>query len=54
MVDKFIREHIQSIDPYQPIIPLDVLSKQLGIPIEKLVKLDANAVSYTHLRAHET
>ncbi len=46
MVDKFIREHIQSIDPYQPIIPLDVLSAQLGIPLEKLVKLDANENPY--------
>jgi histidinol-phosphate aminotransferase len=46
MGDKFIREHIQSIDPYQPIIPLDVLSAQLGIPLDKLVKLDANENPY--------
>jgi histidinol-phosphate aminotransferase len=46
MADKYIREHIQSIDPYQPIIPLDVLSAELGIPLESLVKLDANENPY--------
>ena len=46
MTEKFIRKHIQSIDPYQPIIPLDVLSTQLGIPLKKLVKLDANENPY--------
>ena len=43
---KHIRSHIQAMPPYQPILPLDVLSAELGIPIEKLVKLDANENPY--------
>jgi histidinol-phosphate aminotransferase len=39
---KFIRSHIQDLPPYKPIYPLDILSKELEISIEKLVKLDAN------------
>lgn len=38
----FIRQHILDLPPYQPVFPLDVLSDELGIPIEKLTKLDAN------------
>ena len=32
MPNPFIRDHIRSINPYEPIIPLDVLSEKLGIP----------------------
>jgi histidinol-phosphate aminotransferase len=32
--------------PYKPILPLEVLSEQLGIEIEKIVKLDANENPY--------
>jgi histidinol-phosphate aminotransferase len=46
MVPDFIREHIREIDPYQPIIPLKVLSEQMGQPIEQLIKLDANENPY--------
>jgi histidinol-phosphate aminotransferase len=46
MRDKYIRDHINSIKPYEPIIPLDVLSDQLGIPIGELIKLDANENPY--------
>lgn len=38
----FIRQHILDLPPYQPVFPLDVLSDELGIPIEKLTKVDAN------------
>ena len=38
----FIRQHIQDLPPYAPILPFDVLSEELGIPVDKLVKLDAN------------
>lgn len=41
-----IRTHIQAMPPYQPILPFDVLSAELGIPVEKLVKLDANENPY--------
>ena len=46
MNNPFTRKHIQSINPYEPIIPLDVLSKQLEIPIKDLIKLDANENPY--------
>ncbi len=42
----FIRSHIRNLDPYEPIIPLDVLSDQLGLPLAALVKLDANEHPY--------
>ncbi|MFC2064018.1 histidinol-phosphate transaminase [Chloroflexota bacterium] len=42
----FIRQHIQDLPPYEPILPLDVVSEELGIPVEKLVKMDANENPY--------
>jgi histidinol-phosphate aminotransferase len=45
-MEEFYRSHIKNMPPYQPILPLDVLSAELGIPIEKLVKLDANENPY--------
>ena len=41
-----IRQHIQEMPPYEPIFPLEVLSKELGIPVKNLVKLDANENPY--------
>lgn len=46
MTKSFLREHIKKIQPYQPIIPFEILSSQLGIPIEDLIKLDANENPY--------
>jgi histidinol-phosphate aminotransferase len=46
MGNKFIREHIREIKPYEPVVPLNVLSEQLGIPIERLIKIDANENPY--------
>lgn len=46
MPNNKIRQHILNLEPYEPIIPLDVLSKKLGMPIETLVKLDANENPY--------
>ncbi len=46
MVDRFIRNHILSMDSYEPVIPLEVLSQQLGLPVSDLVKLDANENPY--------
>ncbi|NIP18126.1 MAG: histidinol-phosphate aminotransferase, partial [Xanthomonadales bacterium] len=42
----FIRRHIREMPPYEPILPFDVLSEELGIPVERLVKLDANENPY--------
>ena len=38
----FVRPHIRQMPAYEPILPFDVLSEELGIPVEDLVKLDAN------------
>jgi len=37
-----IRPHIAQMEPYTPILPFEVLSDQLGIPVDQIVKLDAN------------
>jgi len=42
----FIRPSIQDMEPYTPIIPFDILSEQLGLPEEQLIKLDANENPY--------
>ncbi|RPI83373.1 MAG: histidinol-phosphate transaminase [Chloroflexi bacterium] len=41
-----IREHILDMPPYEPILPFEVLSEQLGIPADRLIKLDANENPY--------
>nr|WP_044199495.1 histidinol-phosphate transaminase [Oscillochloris trichoides] len=41
-----IRSEIADLEAYTPILPLDVLAARLGLPIEQLVKLDANENPY--------
>eukprot|EP01123_Difflugia_compressa_P003765 TRINITY_DN15071_c0_g1_i1.p1 TRINITY_DN15071_c0_g1~~TRINITY_DN15071_c0_g1_i1.p1 ORF type:complete len:1461 (+),score=305.36 TRINITY_DN15071_c0_g1_i1:570-4385(+) len=41
-----VRSDYKSLPPYVPIKPLDVLSEELGIPLSKIVKLDANENVY--------
>jgi histidinol-phosphate aminotransferase len=41
-----IRRNILSLEPYTPILPFEVLSRQLGRPPEEIVKLDANENPY--------
>lgn len=41
-----VNEHIRAMPPYHPIVPLEVLSEELGLPLEALVKLDANENPY--------
>ena len=43
---QFVRADFDSLPPYTPVKPLDVLAKEIGIPMEKLVKLDANENLY--------
>ena len=45
-VEQLVRPDILSMEEYQPVVPLDVLSIELGIPQERLVKLDANENPY--------
>lgn len=48
MLDKWglTRAHVQDLRPYEPILPLDVLSRRLGLPMERIIKLDANENPY--------
>ncbi len=41
-----VRAHIRQMPTYEPILPYEVLSRQSGIPVERLVKLDANENPY--------
>lgn len=45
-VKDLIRPDIADLEGYTPILPLDVLAQQLGIPVAELVKLDANENPY--------
>ncbi|NOY99170.1 MAG: histidinol-phosphate transaminase [Chloroflexi bacterium] len=49
--EKLIRSHVRSMAPYEPILPFEVLSQQLGIPAQDIVKLDANENPYGALPA---
>jgi histidinol-phosphate aminotransferase len=44
--ENFLRRHIRAMEPYTPILPFDVLSEQLGIPADQIIKLDANENPY--------
>ncbi|RRR75236.1 MAG: histidinol-phosphate transaminase [Candidatus Viridilinea halotolerans] len=41
-----IRPEIAALEAYTPILPLEVLAERLGLPVEQLVKLDANENPY--------
>jgi len=42
----FVRADFDQLPPYLPVKPLDVLAKEIGIPVDQLVKLDANENLY--------
>lgn len=44
--NSFIRSNIAGLEPYTPILPFEILSKQLGRHPEKIIKLDANENPY--------
>ena len=46
-----IRPHIKEMPAYEPILPFEVLSRQLGRQAEQIVKLDANENPYGLLEA---
>ncbi len=48
---EWVRPHIQSIEPYQPIYPFEVVAARLGRPAETITKLDANENPYGPLPA---
>lgn len=41
-----VRNHILDMPPYEPVVPYEILSENLGIAVDKLVKLDANENPY--------
>ena len=43
---QYVRAHILELTPYTPIVPFEVLSEQLGLAPEAIVKLDANENPY--------
>lgn len=45
-VADLIRPEIAELEPYTPILPLDRLAARLGLPVERLIKLDANENPY--------
>lgn len=45
-VSKLFRKDFKSLDPYHPVKPLEVLAEEIGVPVDKLVKLDANENLY--------
>jgi histidinol-phosphate aminotransferase len=42
----FVRPHLLRMEPYVPIVPFEVLSRQIGRAPEQIVKLDANENPY--------
>lgn len=45
-IDALIRANLATLKPYSPILPFEVLSKQLGRRPEEIIKLDANENPY--------
>ena len=41
-----LRPELADLEEYTPILPFEVLSQRLGIPVEQIVKLDANENPY--------
>ena len=45
-LDNLIRPHLQGLQVYEPIEPPEVLAERLGIPVEKVIKLNGNENPY--------
>lgn len=46
MLERILRPDIAALEAYTPVIPLDILAQRLNIPLEQLIKLDANENPY--------
>jgi histidinol-phosphate aminotransferase len=46
LISRLLRPDIAALEAYTPILPLEVPAEQLGLPVERLVKLDANENPY--------
>jgi len=45
-VESLINPHLRAMQAYTPIVPFEVLTRRLGLPLEAIVKLDANENPY--------
>ncbi|RME70498.1 MAG: histidinol-phosphate transaminase [Chloroflexi bacterium] len=45
-IEHLIRPNIRNLEPYTPILPFEVLSRQLGVDPADIIKLDANENPY--------
>jgi histidinol-phosphate aminotransferase len=45
-VETLLRPDLQDLEEYTPILPFEVLSQKLSIPVDSLIKLDANENPY--------
>lgn len=43
---RWVRSHVRDMETYEPILPFEVLSLQLGLPVDQIIKLDANENPY--------
>lgn len=46
VIDTLLRPDIAALEPYTPVAPIEVLAAQLGLPVEQIIKLDANESPY--------
>jgi histidinol-phosphate aminotransferase len=46
VLEQLFRSDIAALRPYTPIVPLDVLAARLNLPIDQIIKLDANENPY--------
>jgi histidinol-phosphate aminotransferase len=45
-ISRLVREHLMAIEAYAPIEPPEVVAREIGIPEDQIVKLDANENLY--------
>ncbi len=45
-MSRYLRPDLSTLEIYTPIKPLEVLAEEIGVPIDKLIKLDANENLY--------
>lgn len=45
-IDMLLRPDIAALEPYTPVAPIEVLAARLGLPVEQIIKLDANECPY--------
>uniref|UniRef100_A0A7C1FHN2 Histidinol-phosphate aminotransferase n=1 Tax=Caldilinea aerophila TaxID=133453 RepID=A0A7C1FHN2_9CHLR len=45
-VQTLVRSELAALEAYTPIVPFEVLSERLGLPVDQIIKLDANENPY--------